>query len=124
MPEGITQHTLGLGSVQAILWLWATRPHLNRGPLLLRARTLRLGAANYTRALLFGGQGERLCLCVRPGCSSRGFVVPAWLSTRSSVQHRRIGQLSTGSAPLCISGLGRGVWKVGSDERTWQRERG
>ena len=72
MPEGITQHTLGLGSVEAILSLWATRPHLNRGPLLLRARTLCLGAANYTRALLPGGQGERLCLRVRPGCSSRG----------------------------------------------------
>ena len=72
MPEGITQHTLGLVSVQAILWLWATRPHLNRGLFLLRARTLCLGAANCTRPLLFGGQGERLCLCVRPGCSSRG----------------------------------------------------
>ena len=45
LPDWITRHTLGLGSVKASLWPRATGPHLNQSPRVPRARTLCLRAA-------------------------------------------------------------------------------
>ena len=141
LPDRITQHALGLRSVQAFLCPWATRPGLNQSPLLPRARTLCLGAANTPGCSYLVGQDKKLCLWVRPGCSSRGkgqgqlatsapSVVPACgvlrtvYSADSYIQTVIFRQLSTGNAPLCISGFRRGLWVVGWHERMWQRERG
>ena len=58
LPDEVTGHTLGLGSVQGILRPLATRRNLNRSSLLPRARSLCLRAAKHTRRQLFGRPGR------------------------------------------------------------------
>ena len=58
LPDRISRHDLGLGSVRAILWPRETRPDLSQSPLAPRAGTLCLGAAKHARPQIFGGLGR------------------------------------------------------------------